>query len=423
MPAVQPFLNAYPLPNPSSPEIFVPCNPNTDPSCPSTGQKPTGTAQFNASYSNPASLDAYSLRIDHRLSHNVTLFGRYNYSPSELRQRANTVSLSTVFSSRITTQTATVGSTWAVSPTLANDIRFNYSRTNSLSGSTLDNFGGAVPLSSLPLPSPFTAQNSSFLFDVFALGRNGSLFDGANVRNIQRQINIIDSLSMQRGSHSLKFGVDFRRLSPVFGPGVYFQDASFFDMPSAEARNVGFSITESARGTTLLFHNLGAFAQDTWRVLPRLTLTYGVRWDVDFAPSSINGPALNAVTGFNLSEEANLALAPPGTPPYKTTYGNVAPRIGFAYQLNQNQSWQTVFRGGFGVFYDLASSEAGNALNGTYPFGALGFNFGGTFPLSPAAAAPPPITASNLASSTLSAFDPHLELPYTLEWNAALEQA
>ncbi len=404
IPALQPYLNAFPF----------------DPKQPDLGN---GIAQFNASYSNPASLDAYSLRIDHKLSDKVMLFGRYNYSPSELRQRANTTSLSTLFSSRITTQTGTVGATWAVSPTLANDIRFNYSRTNSLSGSTLDNFGGAVPLASLPLPSPFTAQNASFLFDVFALGRNGSLFVGANVRNVQRQINIVDSVSMQRGSHSLKFGVDFRRLSPVFDPGAYFQDASFLDMPSAEAGNLFFSITESARGTTLLFHNLGTFAQDTWRVLPRLALTYGVRWDIDFAPSSINGPALNAVTGFNLSDLTNLALAPPGTPPYKTTYGNVAPRIGLAYQLNQNQSWQTVFRGGFGVFYDLASSEAGNALNGSYPFGALGFNFGGSFPLTPSAAAPPPITASNLASQgTLYAFNPLLELPYALQWNAALEQ-
>jgi hypothetical protein len=124
-----------------------------------------------------------------------------------------------------------------------------------------------------------------------------------------------------------------------------------------------------------------------------------------------------------------LLFALAGTPPFKTRYGNVAPRIGIAYQLSQSQDWQTVLRGGFGVFYDLATSQAGNALVGGYPFGGTGFILGpalggtGTFPLSPTDAAPPPITRSSLSSGTLYASDPNLKLPYTLEWNVALEQA
>ena len=126
--------------------------------------------------------------------------------------------------------------------------------------------------------------------------------------------------------------------------------------------------------TTFLFRNLGVFAQDTWRVVPRLTLTYGLRWDTDFVPASLSGPGFPAVVGFNLSNLANLALAPAGTPPYKTTYGNVAPRIGLAYQLSQNPQWQMVVRGGFGVFYDLATSEAGNtAVSSLYPFGSTNY--------------------------------------------------
>jgi hypothetical protein len=154
-------------------------------------------------------------------------------------------------------------------------------------------------------------------------------------------------------------------------------------------------------------------------------LTYGVRWDVDFVPQSSNGPAFSPVTGFNLNDLTQLALAPAGSPLYKTTYGNVAPRLGVAYQLSRSQDRQTVLRGGFGVFYDLASSEAGNLIGaGAYPFGASnGPLFGGTFPLSPAVAAPPSITPPNATSGNLFATDPNLELPYTLEWNVALEQA
>src|SRR5438270_4636624 len=65
---IQPFLNAFPLPN-------------------GADDTATQAAEFNASYSNPASLDAYNLRIDHRLTNKLTLFGRYDYSPSAHVQR------------------------------------------------------------------------------------------------------------------------------------------------------------------------------------------------------------------------------------------------------------------------------------------------------------------------------------------------
>ncbi len=109
MPALHPFLNAFPMPN--GPEVLAPCDPATDPSCPPTGQKPTGAAQLNASFSNSSTLDAYSIRIDHKLPSRLTLFGRYNYSPSEIVQRGQfgIFPLSTLTPNRITTQTATVG--------------------------------------------------------------------------------------------------------------------------------------------------------------------------------------------------------------------------------------------------------------------------------------------------------------------------
>ncbi len=403
-PALQPFLNAYPLPNPNAPD---------------TGPNP---APFSASFSNNSTLDAYSLRVDHRLNNKLSVFGRYNYSRSEIIQRGlggATYSLSTVFPARITTQTATVGATWFISPITTNDLRFNYSRTESFSRAFLDNFGGAVPLTSLPLPSPFTSQNANFQLFVFSLA-NGAIQQGRNVRNLQRQVNIVDSLSMQKGSHSLKSGVDFRRLSPVFDPSAYNQFVFFSDVQSFETGNLSFSFLTANRSARLLFYNLGAFAQDTWRISHRLTLTYGLRWDVDFAPNSDNG--INILAVINFDDLSKLALAPAGAPPFNTPYGNVAPRLGVAYQISQNPDWGTVVRGGLGVFFDLATQEAGAALFGNYPFGASKFNPGGTFPLSPAAGVPPPFSAASLSSQTLYAFDPDLQLPYTLGWNVAIAQ-
>jgi outer membrane receptor protein involved in Fe transport len=413
--AIQPYLNAYPLPTPGGSD-------NTA----------TGIAEENASYSNPATLDAYSLRIDHRLSNKWTLFGRYSYSPSKVLERGGSNALSVVEPISITTQTGTVGATWSASPSITNDVRFNYSRTNASSYSYLDNFGGAVPLPSLPLPSPFTTQNSSFAFFIVFLQPGPTLNAGRTQQVVQRQFNIVDSLSVQKGPHSLKFGVDYRRLSPIYSPPQYFQEPVFLSVigPAfdAERGNTLIRVIASGNGSTFLFRNVGVYAQDTWRLAPRLTLSYGLRWDLDVAPASLNGPNVPAVTGYNLNDLSNLALAPVGTPPFKTTYGNFAPRVGIAYQLSPNQNRATVVRGGFGVFYDLASAEVGNLVaNASYPFNGIVRAVGpsaGTFPFSPAQAAPPAITPANLTlpGATFYAIDPNLKLPYTLEWNFAVEQ-
>ena len=427
IPALQPYLNAFPLPNPTSPEVL--CDSTTDPYCPPSGL--SGSAAFNASFSNPATLDAYSLRIDHKLSDKLNVFGRYNYSPSEIFRRGAPAPINVVAPIRITTQTGTVGVTWAISTVATNDFRFNYSSSAGSSSDYLDNFGGAVPFGALPFPSPFTSQNGEFEFEVLSLGLNGTLAAGANARNRQRQLDFVDSVSLQRGQHSMKFGIDFRRLSPQLDPDSYGQFDYFSNVPSAEGGTLYYASLYYSLPATLLFRNLGVFAQDTWRVVSRLTLTYGLRWDTDFAPASLSGPDFAAVVGFNLADLSNLALAPAGTSPYKTTYGNVAPRIGLAYQVSQNPQWQMVLRGGFGTFYDLATSEAGNLVSPiSYPFGssnyAYGIPIGGTamFPLTAANAAPAPVAPPNATNSgTLYAFNPQLRLPYTLQWNVAIEQS
>ena len=412
LPALQPLLNSYPLPN----------GPNVG----------TDTAQFNASFSNRSTLNATSLRVDHKLTDKLGVFARYDYSPSQLRARqSGSFSPSSLTDSQITTQTATVGSTWIPTPSLSNDLRFNYSRNRTSADDTLDNLGGAIPLknSDLNFPSGFTLQNSFFETLIFS---GTGLFDGKAAGFIQRQLNLVDNMSIQRGAHSLKVGVDYRRLTPDYSPLAYQQGVAFFDMPSAETGKLLYTFINSSRSVNMRLQNLGLFAQDTWHVRPRLTLTYGLRWDLDFTPRS--DPAFAAVTNFaNLSQ---IALAPYGKPLFGTRYGNIAPRVGLAYEVSQKQGWGTVLRGGFGVFYDLVTTELGNVLNsGNYPFGAGNFFFGApppscpnstfTFPLDACLGAPAPISTDQLKSSgaVFSAFDPNIRLPYTLGWNVALQQS
>ena len=419
IPAVQQFLNAYPF----------------DPNQPDLGN---GVAQFNTSFSNPSSLDAYSIRIDHRLNDKVTLFGRYNNSPSSIAQYGfgpgSGVALSQEGVQSQTIQTLTLGTTWTFSPSINDDFRFNYSRLNSTGASLSSNFGGATPITSAPLPNGYNLQNGNIGFQA-GFTSNGYLDIGANEVSLQRQIEVVNNVAIQRGSHRLTLGVDYRRLSPRFAPDQYNQYVQFDDYPTTEDGVVGFAFTNQNIPATFLFRMFSVFAQDTWQPKPRLTLTYGLRWGVEVPPKTIEGPAFPALTNYDLNNLSQIALAPAGTSPYQTSYRNFMPRLGVAYQLAQrNGAPLTVLRGGIGLYDDLAAGAAGNLVAYAYPYTGYAFYdgsqlpvvyppTGGTFPLDPAYAAPPAIVPPGSANSgLLLGFNPHFQTPYSLEWNVALQQ-
>jgi hypothetical protein len=402
--AMQPIFNAFPF----------------DVSQPNHGD---GTAQFNASYSNPGSVNDYNLRIDHKLNDKVLVFARYNYSPSKNSARATgSNALSTATTTSGIAQQLTSGASWSVTPRFLDEFRFNYSRTDVSGGTRLDTFGGAQPFQP-EAPSPLNSSNSLFGAFLFSL-QHGEILTGPTVRNVQHQTNFIDTLTVQTGSHNIKAGIDFRRLNPVFQPFLYLQSGIFFSLDEAQNGISANTILQSRTDSTIVFKNLGVFVQDAWRVVPRLTITYGVRWDTDFSPEASSGPPLLALASFHPNDFSTATLAPLGTPPFHTDFTNVAPRLGVAYELSSRPNWGQVLRGGAGLFYDLATSETANALAlSTYPYSARSFVFGQSFPLTGVQAAPPPIAPPTANSpQAIAGVDPTLKAPYTLQWNVAIEQ-
>jgi hypothetical protein len=408
---MQPYLNAFPVPN--GPELG------------------SGLAQFNGGYSNPSSLDAYSIRVDQVINSKLSLFGRYNYSPSDLSQRGPSfgtgVVLSNTESLSFSIQTFTVGLTEIINPRISNEVRANYSNDRVGTKLGLDNFGGAVPLpDSLLFPTGFSSANS--LFGLY-IGGIGEYEQGKQATDEQRQVNLVDNLSVTMGSHQLKFGVDYRWLSPFTDPRVYDQYAQFSGVTCPQAPPcTGYALsgtaqlaaTFTAEADALLSHNLSFYGQDTWKISPRLTLTYGLRWDIN-PPLKGKNLANDPFTVTGLNDPATLALAPRGTPLYETTYGNVAPRLGLAYQFGGFQNWGAVLRGAFGIFYDLGSGSLG-AVSSYFPYSASKIFAPATFPLSPQDAAPPALT-TNPPVSIIQVADPDLSLPRTYQWNVALEQS
>ena len=399
---IQPYLNAFPIPN-------GPAAAN-------------GLAQFSASYSNPSTQNSTSIRIDHIFTPKVTMFARYNYSPSQTVSRGTgaATTLNNLSANAQDIQTLTAGNTIAFSPHLINELRANYSRTVGRGSQSLDNFGGAVvPTDRFLFPSFASSDRSRVLFSLsFGTQRPGFIV-GRIADNLQEQINLVDSVSLVNGPHQWRFGVDYRRLSPVYGPQDYLQNGIFANANQVLLGTAMFVTISAQQATHPLFTNLSAFVQDTWNLTRRLTLTYGLRWELNPPPTEANGNDPFTVTGLN--NPSTLALAPRGTPLYKTTYGNFAPRVGFAYKLRGDQQQGMVIRGGFGVFYDIGNGQAGNAFV-SYPYLSSKQLNNASFPISDADAAPSPFSTTPI-TGMLEITDPELKLPRTYQWNLAVEQS
>lgn len=413
--SLQPFLNAFPMPN--------------GPATIGSNGLPTGFAPFNSGFSVPSSFDSASLRLDHAVKSNLGVFARYNYSPSSIVARGGSASINTKNPIEVVTQTFTAGTTYSAGSHITNDFRLNYSRNRSAQSSVQDTFGGAVvPDAAILFPSFPLLSGVQLSLNLVG---GGVLIAGKSVNTVQRQINFVDSVSVTVGSHQAKFGIDYRRLSPVIDPRTYLQNVAFTSMGitapgvapptgsvfSGKAASV--SVLASAGPLFPIFTNVSAFAQDAWKIGSRLVITYGFRWDVNPAPTEANGNLPFTVTG--IANPATATLAPAGTAPYATTHGNFAPRVGAAYRVFQDQGHQTILRGGFGLFYDLGNQQAANGYLSGFPFSAIKTLIGVAYPLTPAQAAPPLLDPA-MPVTSMTVFDPNFQLPRTWQWNAAFEQ-
>ena len=401
----QPILNAFPLP--------------TGAETIRNGQ-PSGYAPFTGSISIPSTLDATSLRIDQNIGNKLTLFGRYNDSPGNSSGR----NLSQLSGYDGRTRTTTLGATIAIAAGLMNEIRFNHSSNKAVGFSKLDNFGGAVPFEESMLMGAYSGPGPKQATFYYMLpGGNVSLsLANSFLKNEQRQLNFVDNLSWTKGAHQLKFGVDYRRLAPILQPNRYSSQNQVRNEASVRNGTLSVFVAQANKEARPLFNNYSFYGQDTWVVSPRLTLDLGLRWELNPAPHDANGTQPVIVCG--VEKITTATLCPPNTSFYKTFYGAFAPRVGAAYQLRRTNGRETIVRGGFGVFYDLGSGQATTAFTG-FPFRSSKIFQNVAFPVPATIATPPAFPAVQLPLTDIALYglNPALKLPYTLEWNLAVEQS
>ena len=393
---MQPFLNAFPVSNGPT--------------------RPDGFAEFAASFSNPARHDVASFRLDDEFTKRLSFSLRYSFADSSATERGQG-SLSLNTANRITSraQTMTNRLRYSISSSIITELKANYSRVAVHGLYLLDNFGeGALPTGNA---SPFfTGADSSFSFDLN--GRGADLMTGADATSTQRQINVISTTNIVSGKHSLKFGADYLRLSP--GIGLRASEASvLFDGVAQAVTGVAERLsTFTHTGTQRpVFNKLSLYAQDEWRVTPGLTLNYGLGWELNPAPTTRDGLSALAVT--QVTDPSQLEFASAGTSLWRTTYGNFAPRAGFAYRPCKHGDCKMVLRGGVGLFYDLGSDQAGDVFADSYPFLAGRSIFNTPFP---AVLSPGTTPTTGPISVPFTAFDPHLKLPYSWQWSLSIQR-
>ncbi len=385
-----------------------------------------GLTTFVAAYPALNNLNTYNLRIDEDLSKNEELFLRASNTNSTdtsyfLAQNEN-------ISQNVRMYTA--GLTSSFGPRFTNQFRANYSLSaGPQSGGDYVQPGASTY--NMVTGGGYPANIPHIYIGVFYYPAVGSLYSQAyRGVNETRQVDIPDNLTWIHGTHDLKFGVEYRILNSTQLPESPLVGYEYYSETTLLANTSDYIYNYSYGTFYPGIKDFAAYAQDQWQVNRRLSLSYGLRWDLMPPPTIRRGNV--PYTLINQDNLSTLALGSP-TAPYHTYYDDFAPRLGVTYLARSTPGLETQIRGGAGVFYDSAVNE-GNAQIGLY---SPGFSDGNSFcpysycnimgtysyPLPPQYAytpiqypPKPPFT------SLYYAISPHFANPYTIQGNVAVQQ-
>ena len=262
-----------------------------------------------------------------------------------------------------------------------------------------------------------------------------------------------DNMSWTRGKHSLKFGFDqvFDRFAGLSNAGSIYGSYNFngqftgngyadFLLGLPQQTSLGSPVPDTSNMHGIL---IGAYAQDQFQINARLTLNYGIRWeyqgpysggsDLLYSFDPKNGDevvetqaGLNNLSPYFPSNVIPVeTAAAAGYPSNSLMFANhldFYPRAGFAYRLFPHAG--TVVRGGFGMYGNNVEAAAGILqLNSGGPFTGSATYINQLVNQQPLFSFPKPFqSTATLPTQTAGAVDPHISIPYLLQWNLTFEQ-
>jgi hypothetical protein len=393
--------------------------------------------------------DIVVAKIDHQLRQSDLLTARYylNNSNSDISGAfANPIADPDSDATHARIQSLTAAYTHIASANVVNELRVTYLRRTFIDQhpGLGENFAGAIGLAGV----------SAAAFPAFSIPGYAALGSTA-VSRFQTPIldrQILESLSWSRGTHAYKFGVEFRA-----GANDEVRDrgsSGSLAFTPLITSNLGAANTGNALASFLLGEVNAAsvqvsdllqtraaywalYAQDDWRLTDRLTLNYGLRWDVELPRrernnkmNSFDARATNPVSGTpGVVTFAGVDGVPERA--FATDWNNLGPRAGVAYRLTD----RTVVRGGAGIFYGPTVS---NTIGDT---AALGFSTAASFVVSqptlesafrlrdgvPAYSRPAldaglgAVPIGRRPNTAVSFFDPHQVAPTSYQSNASVQ--
>lgn len=307
-----------------------------------------------------------------------------------------------------------------VTPTITNELRYQYGRDFEFEN-------GQNPLAGEPL------SQLGFSPQVSVGGVGGFTFGMPNFLNRpqfpdERRNQVADTVAWSHGAHLFKFGTDVNHVHDLevnlfegFGAYSYNNRADWItDFVAAATKSAPFcgaaggpascyaSFAQGfgTPGFQFSTNDLAFFAQDDWRIRPRLTINLGLRYETEIMPSP---------------QIPNAAV--PNTTAFPSDRSDFGPRVGFAWDLTGQG--KTVVRGGYGIFYGrIINSTIFNAIaNTAQPTGQSTVSLLAT---SAGAPAYPTVEASGGGTVpfgvTTVGFAPNTKLPLVHEFDAELER-
>jgi hypothetical protein len=349
--------------------IPLPTNPNASP----------GAPNFAGGASDTFHGDAVNVRTDYFYSDKLRFFDRYTFTQflksapglfggAVGGPQLNPLGYTGTGDTR--PQSNSFGFDYTFKPSLIVDFRFGwYKQRINVTPLVTGDFATQAGAVGLNIPSDPTTNNMPHFSiqgqDGFDFG--SGLYNNCNCPLIERMqaFQITTNWTWTKGTHTFKFGPDIRRLqnlrvpsdqhrsgelafSPSFTEGVAgggLGTASFLlGNVSGFQRYISSSLTAGEREWRTFF-----YGEDTWRVTPKLTINYGLRWEL-YYPQTVTGKGQGGWLDLQTGEM--LVAGENGVPlsgPVQTNFKNFAPRLGIAYQVNP----KTVVRLGYGRSFDV----------------------------------------------------------------------
>lgn len=339
-PLLRDFLAAYPLPN--------------------GADLGGGQAEVTARVARDSNFDATSVRLDHSLGNRALLFARAFRTPSASTGAGQSLFTSTDL--QVGSKGLSLGFTASVSPSFIHDVRMGWATATAnygLSPAGFANSGERGDISKILPPLTDAADTN---YSVFVYGLE-TVFQNAGNRHKQEQWNLTDTSTWVRGRHEMKFGGDLRFVLPSISAKPWNTLAVFPFLDAVSVGQLSVLTVSRQQPVAVMARNTSLFAQDSWKLHPRLTVTYGLRWEFNPAITPRNGTSLASVIG--LENPSTAYLAEGKLPLWNSGAGNFAPRLGLAWKPFAGHSF--VVRAGGGLYYDLGYGVLMSSISSSPP--------------------------------------------------------